>query len=82
MTELKPTKMKTLQDFTKQIKSLSTDDLILFDLIINIWPEIQIQSILQKENINFNWMDFSSLELSNLKSLVKTHLKLRNVDII
>jgi hypothetical protein len=74
--------MKTLQDFTKQIKLLSTDDLILFDLIINIWPNSEIESILQKENISFNWMNFSSLELINLKLLVKIHLKLRNNNII
>jgi hypothetical protein len=74
--------METLQNFTQQIKALSTDDLILFDLIINIWPNSEIESILQEEKIKFNWSKFSSLELSNLKSLVKIHLKLRNVEIV
>lgn len=73
--------MKNMINIKDQIKKLSDDDLILFDLIINVWCFSEFESILKSQKINFIIPeDFDLTDFNNTKILSKIHLKLRQIE--
>ena len=71
-----------MKNLIEQIKKLSDDQLIIFDLIINIYPLAGIHESLNKENIDikFNITDYDTL--NKIKKLSREFIKLRNIEII
>lgn len=71
-----------MKKYIKQIKGLTDDQLILLDLIVNIYPQREINNNLLIENIPFDFGYYDFDNLPKIKQLIKLHLKLRNIQVI
>lgn len=81
-TKLSPCDKKEREIYVYQIKQLTDEQLILLDLIINIYPLKNIEENIEKESIPFDFSYYDYDRLDMVKKLVRVHLKLRQIDIL
>lgn len=80
--KLSPCDIKEMEIYVYQIKQLTDEQLILFDLIINIYPLKDIEENLEREKIPFDFSYYDYDNVNKVKKLVKVHLALRHIDIL
>ncbi len=71
-----------METYIRQIKALTDEQLILLDLIVNIYPIKDIYDNLLIERIPFDFGYYDYDNLAKIKQLIKLHIKLRGIDIL